>query len=277
MSTAGLLARRYAVAHPRAAADRLSELATEAASGFLADLRPDDAADLLSEMWPAAAAKVLGRTRPERAAEVLELLPFAKAVAFLRLLDEESRCGLLGALPQSPAERYRRALALPAGTAGSVADSSVAPFSADSTAIEARALEHDHRLPYLYVVDQEHRLVGVIHRRDLDGADAESSLASVMIDRLQTIPASAPLAFVHEHVAWSDHDVLPVVDARGAFLGVIRHKTLRATPVRSRLDSGPNTALTALLDLGEAYWSSLFSAILTLSSSRSGAVEGGGR
>jgi predicted transcriptional regulator len=158
-----------------------------------------------------------------------------------------------------------------------VADSTVAPASTESTVAEARTLEDDHRIPYLYIVDQEHRLVGVIHRRDLDGADAEASLRSVMIDRLQTIPASAPLALVHEHVAWSDHDVLPVVDPRGAFIGVIRHRTLRATLLRPGLDSGPNTALTALLDLGEAYWSSLFSAILTLSSSRSGAVEGGGR
>lgn len=275
MSTAALLARQYAASHPKAAAERLSQMAPEAASGFLDDLQPDEAADLVAEMWPAAAADVLGQSRLGRGAEVLESLPFAKAVALLRLLEGEPRDMLLGALPRSLADRYRLALTLPAGTAGSVADSTVAPFDADSTVAEARARAVDHRIPYLYIVDREQRLVGVVHRGDLDRADAEASLRSVMIDRVQTLPASAPLVLASEHVAWADHDALPVVDGRGAFVGVIRHRTLRSSLQRTRLDAGPNTALTTLLDLGEAYWSSLFSAILTLSSSQSGAVDGG--
>ena len=60
-------------------------------------------------------------------------------------------------------------LRLPEGTVGASADLTVIPYGLDTTVAAVGAEGLDPRFPYLYVVDGEHRLAGVVHRRDLDG------------------------------------------------------------------------------------------------------------
>jgi magnesium transporter len=264
MSTVHSLAHRYATVHPGAAAKRLQELASDEAAAFLAGLEPNAAAVVVAELWPQTAAAILDHFPLDHAAKILEKLNLSRTVALLRQLPTDARDKILGAMPPTIEPRVRSALSLPAGTAGSEADAEVIPYDADATVGEALARGSDPRLPYLYVIDRDYRLVGVVHRRDAENSDQTASLRSIMNAPLQKVPATMSLAILHQHGAWSAFDALPVVDARGAFLGVIRHKALRASPQTSRKVPGPTTALTALLDLGEVYWSGLFSAIEVL-------------
>ena len=94
---------------------------------------------------------------------------------------------------------------------------------------------------------------------------------------VQSVSATTPLAGLLEHGAWSTLDALPVIDGRGAFLGVIRHKSLRAKPEMSVRVPEPATALSALLDLGEVYWTGLFSAIETVATAGSTDAKGDDR
>lgn len=274
MTTMHSLARRYATAHPQAAARRLQELAFDEAATFLAGLEPETVAAVVAQMWPQTAAAILDRVAVDHAAKALEILDLSRTVALLRQLPADARDGILNALPPSFQPRVRTALSLPAGTAGSAADTEVTPFDADTTVAEALARGSDARLPYLYVIDQDYRLVGVIHRRELENSDDGALLRSIMKTSVQKVPATTPLAVLHQHPAWSSFDAIPVVDALGSFVGVIRHKALRATPQAPRMPAGPTTALTALLDLGEVYWSGLFSAIEVLAESSAKTADG---
>ena len=264
MSTMHSLARRYATVHPEAAAARLQELASDEAAAFLAGLEPVAASAVVTELWPATAASILDQVDLDHAAKILETLNLSRTVALLRQLPADTREKILNALPPTLEPRVRTALSLPAGTAGSEADAEVIPFDADATVGEALARVSDPRLPYLYVIDRDYQLVGVIHRRELENSEQGASLRSVMKTPVQKAPAATPLAALQQHGAWSAYDALPVVDSRGAFLGVIRHKALRAAPQASRTTPGSTNALTTLLDLGEVYWSGLFSAIEVL-------------
>ncbi len=264
MSIMHSLARRYATVHPDAAAYRLQDLAPDEAATFLAALEPETAAAVIKEMWPRSAVAAIEHVTPHQAARFLEGLDLSRIVALLRLLPAGARSDILGALPRSIEPRVRKALSLPAGSVGSAADSAVTPGDADATVGEALKSGTDPRVPYLYVIDQQYRLVGVIHRRELELADEGASLRSIMNSPVQKVPATTPLAALHQHRAWSAFDALPVVDARDAFLGVIRHKVLRSASHASTDRLGPTTALTTLLDFGEVYWSGLFSAIEVL-------------
>lgn len=261
MSVLQSLARRYATSHPEAAATRIQDLDPDEAATFLAGLEPEAAAAVFSELWPRTAADILDRVAPDQAAKVLEMLNLSRAAALLRHLPADARDRILNTLPPPLASRMRKALSLPAGTAGSEADTGVIPYDTETTVGEALARGSDPRLPYLYVIDREYRLVGVVHRRGLENSEEGVKLQSIMAAPVQRVPATTPLATVHQHKAWSDFDALPVVDGRNAFLGVIRHKALRTAPRTSRAAAGPTPALTTLLDLGEIYWSGLFSAI----------------
>jgi magnesium transporter len=264
MSTMHSLARRYATVHPEAAATRLQELASDEAATFLAELEPAAASAVVAELWPATAASILDQVDLDHAARILEMLHLSRTVALLRQLPADARDRILNALPPTLEPRVRTALSLPAGTAGSEADAEVIPFDADATVGEALARGSDPRLPYLYVIDRDYRLVGVIHRRELENSEKGASLRSMMKTPVQKALAVTPLAVLRQHGAWSAYDALPVVDSRGAFLGVIRHKALREAPQASKTAPGPPTALTTLLDLGEVYWSGLFSVIEVL-------------
>ena len=274
MSTLQSLARRYVAAHPDAAAIRLEELDSGEVASFLVGLEPQAAAAVIAELWPPKAAAILDRVDLDHAAKVLETLSLSRTIALLRQFPADARRNILRALPQSLGSRVRKALSLPAGTAGSEVDSAGTPCYADAMVGEALARGSDPRLPYLYVIDRDYRLVGVIHRRELEKAEESVSLRSIMKSPVQKVPATTPLTMLHQHGGWSAFDALPVVDARGAFLGVIRHKALRAAPHASRVAAGPTSALTALLDLGEVYWLGLFSAIEVLAEGGANAKTG---
>ena len=258
------LARKYSTAHPREAAARLGKLPSEQVAVFLSGLDPAEASTILSELPTDIAAAVIERFEIERASRVLECLDLSRIVALLRALPADPREGLLRSLPKSLERRVSHALILPSGTVGTAADSTVRPFDADATVAAVRGAGVDPRLPYLYVIDREDRLVGVIHRRELDSSSDEAPLRSIMKTRVQSVNATDPMATIHDHRAWADLDALPVVDARGAFVGIIRHKSLRASPRSTPGPPGPRTAVSAVLDLGEVYWSGLYLAIETL-------------
>jgi magnesium transporter len=268
------IARRYATAHPEAAAKRLSSIPAEGAAAFLADVEPEVAAIVLKRMWPGSADAVLAHLAIDSKVRVVETLDLTNVVVLLRQMQDDSRDAIIDALPEPLGRRVRHALALRPGTAGSVVDSSVSPFHVEATVAEVRSLGTDPRIPYLYVVDPEHRLVGVIHRRELEQADDRVALRSIMNTRVQTITATAPLAGLLNHGAWSHLDALPVIDARGTFLGIIRHKSLRASPHASAGASRSVAAVEALLDLGEVYWSTLYSAVETFAAIGPARVNG---
>ena len=266
MDSTHSLARHYATSHPDAAADCLATLEPDRIAPFLDGLEPDLAAPVLKELWPGFFARVLDHLDAGRAARLMESLDFARLMVLLSQLPAASREGIISAFPLPLAQRVRHALSLPEGTVGGVADSTLMPFDGEATVTAVRAGGLDSRLPYLYVVDEDYRLAGVVHRRELDDAPGSVTLRSIMTTRVQSLISSDPILAVFDHAAWSSLDALPVVDDRGAFFGVIRHKALRAKLPERVVAPGPAAAMTTLLDLGEVYWSSLFSAIEALSS-----------
>ncbi len=223
------LALRYAQSHPRAAARRLGDIEGSETATFLEALEHTAAAALIAEFRPQTAADILARVSIDHAAGIVTMLNLNHGVAVLRLQPREAREAILQILPAALASRIRIALANPAGTAGSLADAAIPSFDAETTVGEVQSCGVDPRFPYLYVVDGEHRLMGVVHIRILQRSKENLPLRSIMTSPVQSVAATAPITSLHQHAAWSTLDALPVVDGRGVLVGVIRHKVLRAT------------------------------------------------
>lgn len=240
------------------------------AASLLSELDPKASAAVFEEMWPEAAAPVLELVPPDQAERAIRELKIGRTAALLHRLSPQARERIVEALDPPLRTRVYKALALPFGTAGSAADSTITPFDAEATVGEAVARGLDQRLPYIYVVDRDYRLVGVLHRRELEGSKSGTVLRTIMTTSLQKVPAATPVVELHQLAAWSTLDALPVVDAQGTFLGVVRHKALRAIQPPAAGPYKPATALETLLDLGEVYWTGLFSAIELLTESGRG-------
>jgi magnesium transporter len=257
------LLHRFAEGHPTEAAALLGEHSADDAAAVLTRLPEEAGANVLGRTASPLAARALSRLDPARARTLLAHIPLERAAALLRNLEPETREGLLVGLPGS--ERLRSLISYPRGTAGALMDPSVLALPADLDLDEARlrlgGLSANVALD-LYLVDTDHRLVGVADLREVLDPARRGTLRTLS-RKMDPLRDRAHLASVSAHPGWLSHDTLPVVDDRGTYLGAVRAERLRqiAQEAITRRSRGGTDAVFAL---GELFWlgvSGLFSSL----------------
>jgi magnesium transporter len=248
-----MCATRFAKRHPAEAAAFLEPLPPADVAMFLKAVSPELGSALLRRLNPASAAACLEALDVEQAAALVTELPRAVAASVLRRLTAPLQSELMGRLTAPVRQALERGLRFAEGTVGAAADVAPPAFASHLPVAEVRRLARRPSFtptPYLFVTDDAHKLVGVIHMRDLAAARGRATLASIMHSDVISVSAHADLATVAAHAAWRDHDWLPVVDRSGALVGVIGHRRLRqlAEP------GGAGSLVEALFHLGELYW-----------------------
>lgn len=181
-------------------------------------MAPADATDnlqaLLRELRsrvPVDAATLLALETPERIEAALKALPpeFANRVA-AHLPDA-----------QDPAEFE----AAP-GTVGELMEPVRGAVASQTTVAEAiNWLAHEPEvgdITYLYVLDAQQRLIGMVVMRDLLLAGARQTLEQIMIHRPFILHAEDALADTLKAVVKRHYPVYPVCDAQGVMIGLVR-------------------------------------------------------
>lgn len=230
MTAITALLETFAQEHPNDVARLLDRGNAEQVAPLLRGLDRDSSARLLSRMNPSIAAGVLMRMARAEAAPLLAAVGASRAALILSHVDAAARRGFLEEMTGREADAVRRLLVHTARTAGSIMDAMVLSVADDATAGEALAQVKQHAahvLFYLYVVDREQRLVGVLTLSELLGADLDTPVQSLMTDRPDAIGSRASLLAIAAHPAWRHFHALPVVDERGVLLGAIRYETAR--------------------------------------------------
>jgi magnesium transporter len=168
------------------------------AADILEQLDETDAVQLLSELPPAEAAEILEEIAPELAAELIEQFPLKELAAALNEMPSEAAADLIGELDEEVTEELlaamsdeaegdvRDLLSYPPDTAGGLMTTEIASLPLGLTTGEAieriRQLHEEYEdLSYVYVVDDEGRLEGVISFRDLVFRRPGAPLADVMV------------------------------------------------------------------------------------------------
>lgn len=265
-------------------------------SEFLSDY-PGDAARLLEEMpfdqavavmneAPApAAARALNSLNTDMAARCIESLPAAKAAALidalppgaaavlLRRVDKEQRQELLKGVPAKSRERLESLLRYPQESAGAVMDVLTATVPDDITVEEARQRLREspaHLYYYVYVVNREQRLAGVIGLRELFMAGGEEPVRAVMSPKVLRLSDRDSLAAVVVHPGWREHHAMPVVSEDGTLVGMIRYRTLRRLAEAYEQAGRAGGGFDTLFALGELYWTGLIELFGGMSSGNRG-------
>lgn len=249
------LARAFLDAHPPRAATMLERMPAAQAAAVLRAVPARSAATVLREMPPLHAAGCLAMLTPEDAAAIVAELTTDDAAGVVRVLEPERREPLLAALPAAAREPLASVLPYPEGTAGAAMDPSIFQLPDDVLVVDAQArLRRAARslLYYVYVVDREHRLVGVLDIPELMLARPRDPVSTAMHRAVDRLPAWMPVALVREHPGWSRYHAMPVVDEEERLLGAIRYQTLRRLE-REAEDRGPDPALLTTRALGELF------------------------
>lgn len=249
-----VLALRFLESHPVDAARVMEGFGGDLASRVLSHLPIVVASPVIRALAGDVGADCLSHFDPEHGAEVLEDLDLDEAAALLRRMDEGPRDRLLGRLPSDRAALMRRVLDYPGGSAGALMDPKVLSVRDSLTA--GKALAHVRAAPelalyYLYLVDEDSRLSGVVNLRELMLATPETPLAEFMATGVDRLPATADRMAILAHPGWTEYHALPVVDSDDRFVGAVRYETLRRLDGQSKAAS-PTTTLAA--SLGELYW-----------------------
>ncbi|HJS72312.1 MAG TPA: CBS domain-containing protein, partial [Acidimicrobiia bacterium] len=175
-----------ALATPSDAADIIEQLDEADAAMLLSELPASDAADILEEISPELAAELLEQYPLEELAAALNEMPSEAAADLIFELDDEVTEDILAAMSDEAEDDVRDLLAYPPDTAGGLMTTEIAALPLGLTTGEAieriRQLREEYEdLTYVYVVDEEERLHGVISFRDLIFSRPGAPLADVMV------------------------------------------------------------------------------------------------
>ena len=246
----------YFQAHPVEAARHLESLGPEEASLLLKMLPGEDIAQVLEHCLPVSTAKILQELPHSVSGKVLGTMNATSAIGVLRQLEETVRYDILERLDNSMGATLRRALRYSPNTAGSLADPQVFTLPSDIPVEEAisRIRTYGQKaMYYIYVIDRDGKLEGVLTLRQLLVDTSDHLVGTIMEIQLTTLSAEANLEEIIKHPEWSRFHTLPVVDRWGTFFGALRYRMLRRIEKDVEGKAPLGTVSDSLMQLWEAY------------------------
>lgn len=227
------VAVRFCSQDPAAGALALEGVPEERALEVLESLSPHQLMKLLPHLAPGFLSAIVGALPSERVAPVLSRGGPEVCAAVLLSLPEHRREEFLRPLTEELREEIREFLTFPEGSAGRAMKTDHSAFKTDFTVGEAvarlRARAKTNRAPSnIFVVTDDNRLVGVISMRDLLIADEETTLEDLMTTEVLSAGPFDDATTALQTLSGRGFTSLPIVDAQGHLLGVVRATNLLA-------------------------------------------------
>jgi magnesium transporter len=222
---------RLARLHPADLADIIEDLDRPERDRVFRALDIGMAAEVLEEADPRVQVQLIQHMPTEKVSDVLEQMSPSEATDLLQELEEPHAETLLQEMEPEAAQDVRCLLTHDEETAGGMMTTSFfsqPPLATVNQALEA--LRHEASdldvIYYIYVEDQQGKLVGAVNLRELLTADPQASLESIMVKRVVSATLEDKKSDIADLFAKYGLRALPVIDQDGRIHGVIRFKSL---------------------------------------------------
>jgi CBS domain-containing protein/sporulation protein YlmC with PRC-barrel domain len=222
---------RLAHLHPADLADIIEDLDIHQRSAVFRSLDVETAAETLEETDPKIQVSLIADLDTANASDIIEEMSLSEAADLLGDLPREKAEGILREMEREVAEDMKELLAHPEEKAGGLMTTAILRFSPAVTAAEA--LETIRReagdmdlIYYLYVLDGEEHLLGVLSLRDLLTAPPDAPLSERMDRRVISVDIEEKKEQIAEIFAKYGIMAMPVVDGDERLKGVILFKNL---------------------------------------------------
>jgi magnesium transporter len=222
---------RLSQIHPADLADILEDLDIRQRTAVFQSLDIETAAETLEETDPKIQVSLINDLNSEMASDIIEEMSLSEAADLLGDLPKAKAEGILKEMEKDIADDVKELLAHPEREAGGMMTTSYLSFSPSTTVGEAlekfrqEAADVD-LVYYVYVTDEEERLLGVISLRDLILADTARKLGEIMDDRVISVKLDARDDIIAEQFAKYAVTAIPVVDDNERMHGTIIFKNL---------------------------------------------------
>jgi CBS domain-containing protein len=212
--------------HPADLAELLEDLDRDERVEVMTALPDEHAADVLEEAEPDVQATVMQELPSERASDILEEMKPDEAADVLGELPEERAEELISLMEADAAEEVRELMQYePETAAGKMTTEFIAlPVSMTVEQVIARLREtkpDSETIYYLYVVDEQGHLVGVLSIRALLTSPPETPISQLMRTDVVTVAADTSADDVAGALVKYDLLAVPVIEEDGRLAGIV--------------------------------------------------------
>ncbi len=197
----------------------LDDLDSHTSKALLQGFTNEDLADTLEESSPEVQQAILSHLHPERAADVLEEMDPDEAADILADMDDQVSEQLLTLMEDEEAEEVRSLLGYPEDSSGGIMTTEFTWVPEHFTVGEALqflrssedALE-DEFMYYVYILDENQKLKGVVTLRDLVTSPLDQPLSKWIDDSIVRVYPLTPHEDSAYLIAKYDLMAVPVVE-----------------------------------------------------------------
>lgn len=212
--------------HPADLADILEEMDVNYRTKVFESLEENLAADTLEEIEPEIQKDLLESISESKAVEVFDSMPNDEIADILDEVDEETAEKILMSMEKEDAQEVRELMEYEDEAVGSIMNKDFIAFNVDITTQETiellRELKPDDEVAYyIYIVDENEKLQGVVSLRDLVVSPPESKLKEIMdksvikVSDNESIDESIEIAVKYDLLS------LPVIDEEEKLCGIV--------------------------------------------------------
>jgi len=217
---------KFARMHPSELAEIINDLSAREAAAVIHQLDDETAADALEHLDAEKQRTIIEDIGTERAADIIEEMDSDDAADLLAELPEEQQSQLLAEMNEYTAGELRELVKYSDDTAGGLMTTDytwIYPHrTAEQTIRKIREIAPESEfIYYLYVVDKQDRLLGVLTLRALLLAPPEATIEHIMERDVVSVSPDTPARDAAGTIARYDLLAVPVVDAEGTMLGIV--------------------------------------------------------
>ncbi len=215
--------------HPEDLADILEELSQEERIHIFSALDSEVAADALEATEPRVQREILASTSAVRAAQIFAHLSPVQIADIIAILPHDDSEEFLNILKGDVASKVHQLLSQHDVPASTLAMHCFLGFPGDLTVEDAFTRYREEArgcdvTMYIYVVDDEQHLRGVIDINELLQADPENRLENIMTRNVVTVAPTTMRGDIETLFRKYRFRAIPIVDDSEKIVGVIREK-----------------------------------------------------
>ena len=193
---------------------------------IFADLKESETtAEFLNELDESITIRLLENESPERIAQILEKASSNEQAYLMGLVDEKYATSVIDLLRAEKQEELEEMMAYPEDSAGILMYTDVFTLHEETKAKDAiyalQDQEDAEMVFYLYTLDNDGRLTGVISLRDLVTTPSDTMLKDIMSKQIHVVRPETDQEEVARIVSQYNFLAVPVVDSEDRLLGIV--------------------------------------------------------
>ena len=217
--------------HPIDLADILEELSEEQRLAIFNELDTEQASDTLEEIEPRVQRSLISSMDKERVADLIDEMTPAQAADVLSALSTEEADQILDLMEHTEAGKIESLLERQDETIVNLTTKHFIRMLPDMTtdliiAAFRKFAEDADVLDYIYVVDHDEKLQGVVSLPDLLMAKPESHLKDIMVTQVISLEETDIIDDAKEKFARYRFDALPVTSPEDVIKGVVTYRDI---------------------------------------------------